>query len=119
MSDEREFVMLDPFEKYTDDQLVDVQGRLEEEADRVIAEVRAENKRRTEVAIKAALERAQKSGVQIALNALGGDSGDEPAAKKRGRKSAAQKAAEAEAKAAANGHADIDGEFDAPADTAV
>lgn len=85
---EREFVLLGDFEKYSDDGLVEVQERLEAESDEVLNEVRAENKRRAELAIDAALERATRSGVNVTVP------DQEPAKGKRGRKSKAQKAAE-------------------------
>jgi len=99
MAKEREFVMLDSFDKYTDDALVEVLAQLEAEAEEAIAEVREENKRRSEEAIRAALDRAQRAGVTVRVDA-GGDSAP---GKKRGRKSAAEKAAEDAAKLA-NGH---------------
>lgn len=85
---EREFVVIEEFSKYNDDELVDVQARLEEETAAVIEEVREENKRRADVAIAAALERARKSGVRTSVAPTG------EAPKKRGRKSSAEKAAE-------------------------
>lgn len=108
MADDREFVILESFEKYSDDQLVEVQARLEAEAEAVIEEVREENKRRSEVAIAAALSRAQRSGVTVRVQA---ESGGVEAPRKRGRRTKAEKLAEEAAKAAAaaaNGHDDGD-----------
>lgn len=105
---EREFVVVDSYEKYSDDALVDVQARLEVESAVVIEELRDENKRRAEVAIAAAQERARKSGVTVSLQPQAAGDGT----KRRGRKTNAEKAAEADAKAAANGHADDEEEVE-------
>lgn len=96
---EREFVMLDGFDKYNDDELVAVQERLEIESTAVLAELAAENQRRSEAAIAAARARAERAGVTVRV-----DSGESMGGK-RGRKTKAQKAAE-EAAALANGQTD-------------
>lgn len=92
---EREFVVLNAFEHYSDDALVEVQERLEMEAEAVLAEIAAENQRRSEAAITAALARAQRSGVTVNVPT------DGKAPAKRGRKPKQTSAAPV-----ANGHAD-------------
>lgn len=92
---EREFVMLDAFSKYTDDELVAVQERLEVESGAVLAELAEENQRRCEAAIAAAQARASRAGVTVRV-----DSGESSAGKRGGRKTKAQKAAEEDARLA-------------------
>lgn len=92
---EREFVILDAFSKFSDDELVAVQERLEVESGAVLAELAEENQRRCEAAIAAAQARASRAGVTVRVE------GGKDAPDKRARKKA-QKAAE-EAARLANG----------------
>ena len=89
---EREFVVMEKFESYDDDQLVDVQVRLEDEAARVIAELKAENQRRADAAIERAKARAERSGVAVNVAAPKGPRGPKP---KTPEEKAADKAAKA------------------------
>lgn len=108
-SEEREFVVLEPLAKYSDDDLVDVLERLEGESASVIAEVRAENKRRSEVAIEAALGRARKSGVKVSV-------GGQDSAPPKGKRGPKPKPTAAEIEAAVARELEIDVDEDAAED---
>lgn len=88
---EREFVVLDAFDKYTDDELVEVQERLETESAAALSELAEENQRRCVAAIAAAQARASRAGVTVSVPAS-------ETTDKRARKKAQKLAEEAAAK---------------------